>query len=223
MILSINLPGFVNLPTFFRHSKSKLDSYLALTTIIIVNIIFQTSTIFAGFFDIPSLFSNTDINVNLLAIFIIASLISVNLVNIYFAAAGWEMILPHKRSPKVYVIVGLLGTMAYAFLQISPPMRFLEDLAENFISSLGITLIFAFLVKIIVKHRPRIYEKAINSFCWIFGALTGTIIQSTNKTSITDFLIVSISSTSIAFLFFMFFEETIWSVKNLIAQRKAND
>ena len=215
-IFAIILPGMVNLPTFFRHSRSQADSYLGLSLMVIFTILFQLSTVVANF---ENLYNEKQQGIFDLAVwiaFIIISLIAVNLVNIYFAAAGWEMILPHRRSPKEYAIVGLMGTMAYTFLQISAPMEFLETMANNFIATLAIVLMLGFLVRIVVRHRPRPLEQLVNVSCRLFGGTIGTIIQSQNTTDPTQVLIIAMSSSCIAFISLIFIEETVWALKKII-------
>lgn len=217
-ILSTNLPGIVNLPTFFRHSRSTADSFLGLSSMTVLYISMQLLSIVAGYNDISS-FSSSEVNKYSMAAFVILALVIVNLVNIYFAAASWEIILPNQRSAKEYVIVGLLGTIAYTFLQITPPMTFLENTVENFISSLGIILMLAFLVKIVVRHRPRFFEQSINVICWLFGGIMGTIALLKSNSSPASVLIISTCSTSVFFLFVIFVEETVWSIKKIFESK----
>jgi purine-cytosine permease-like protein len=219
-ITSINLPGMVNLPTFFRHSKSKADSYLALSLIVLFNMLFQIFSIATGYFDASAIQGTGILDQGLLIIFILLTLISVNLVNIYFASAGWEMILPHRRSVKEYVIVGLMGTLAFTFLQISKPMSFLEEMADNFIASLGIVLLLAFLMKIIVKHRTRTNEQWMNVFCWFCGGALATVMQTVGPNEPSHILVTAIGTSALLFLVIIFLEETNWAIRKLLARRK---
>lgn len=219
-IISTTLPGIVNLPTFFRHSRSRYDSYLGLSLMIAFTMLFQIYAVISGFHDITSIVAENFTYAILLSAFILLSLISINLVNIYFASAGWEMIFPHRKSNKEFVIVGLLGTAAYTFLQVSAPMQFFLSMAENFIASLGVVLLMSFLIKTFAQHRPRPYEKLINMSCWFFGALLGTILSAQDHIGPSHALIISFSATSIAFLCVIYIEETYWSVKKVITTRK---
>ena len=141
---------------------------------ILFTIGFQDFSILVGYSDPSDIWIKGAFHQLMLIVFAFDALVSVNMVNIYFASAGWEMIVPQGRSTKQHVIVGLLGTMAYTFLQISKPMEFLEDMADNFIASLGVVLLLAFLMKIIVRHRPRPNEKVLNVACWFLG---GTVAR----------------------------------------------
>jgi len=219
-IMASTLAGIVNLPTFFRHSKSNSDSYLALSLMTIFIIIFQFYSIVAQYSDYSSISVSNNFDLILLTSFIVLSLMTVNLVNIYFSSAGWETIFPHRKSGTEYVIVGLLGTMAYTFLQISKPMEFLETMAENFIGSLGIILLLSFIVKIVVHHRPRPFERIVSVGCWLFGGIVGTVTQVETMNDSSYSLIIAICSASIAFLVVIFIEETIWSFKNAVLAKK---
>lgn len=217
-VISITLPGIVNLPTFFRHSRSHYDSYLGLSLMIFFTIIFQIYPIVVGFYDIESIVAPNYFLALVLSLFIFLSLVAVNLVNIYFASAGWEMIFPHHKSNKEFVIVGLLGTLAYTFLQISSPMQFLLDMAENFIASLGIILLIAFLVKTFAQHRPRPMEKFLNLTCWFFGGIVGTIFSSMTDVDSSRTLVISISASCILFACIIYVEETYWSAKKILTR-----
>ncbi|PIS02046.1 MAG: hypothetical protein COT85_07875 [Chlamydiae bacterium CG10_big_fil_rev_8_21_14_0_10_42_34] len=218
-VVSTNLAGIVNLPTFFRHSRSRSDSYLGLSLMIIFTMILQAYTVVIGFNNPISLSSDNMVFSVFLITFIILSLISANLVNIYFASAGWEMIFPHRKSNKEYVIIGLLGTLAYTFIQLTAPMQFFLDVAENFIASLGIILLLSFLTKTFEHHRPRPYEKMINFSCWFFGAIIGTLYSAKNPET-SNTLIISFCATTLAFLFIIYIEETYWSAKKIILEHK---
>ncbi len=218
--ISITLPGIVNLPTFFRHSRSRFDSYLGLSLMIFFTMLLQIYTIISGFNNIASVSSDSFIYAIFLSAFIFFSLISVNLVNIYFASAGWEMIFPHRKSHKDLVIVGLFGTLAYTFFQISGPMQFFLNMAENFIASLGIVLLMSFLMKTFAQHRPRPLEKLFNFSCWFFGAILGTVLSSKTDFGISNALIISFSASCIAYISIVYVEETLWSIKKILTQKQ---
>ena len=223
-VVAITLPGFINLPTFFRHSRSKSDSFLALSLITLFDIIFQSSSIFIGIStpnDIYVLFSGNQFDLSLILSFIFISMICLNMVNIYFSSAALETILPHASSSKEYALVGLIGTAAYTFFQISSPMIFLENLADNFIASLGIILLLTFLVRIIVRHRPRPFEKLISCFCWFAGCITATIAQIHSQDG-SHSLVAGICASILSFLVIIFIEETIWSIRHLSSVKKSS-
>lgn len=219
---TVTLPGIINLPTFFRHSKSRAHSFLALILITIFVSLFQILSIFIGFSEPENFFSEIIsfdsaiyFQIVLGLIFVILAMACVNLVNIYFASAAWEQILPHNLNPKEYVIVGLFGTAGYAFLQAFEPMQFIENLSDNCIANLGIVLLIAFLVKIIAKHRPRPLEKFVSGVCWLLGCITTLLALLNNPNNENQALFLGIGTSIVAFLFILFIEETIWSTKKL--------
>jgi cytosine permease len=189
-VIALTLPGTVNLPTFFRHSRSIADSILALTLITIIYILFQSLSIFTELAS-PSEFLtknvpgiSSQIHLFLGLIFVIGSLLSLNLVNIYYASAAWELLVPHKRSPKEYAIIGLLGTAAYIFFQVDFFMRFLVNMASNLIASIGITLLAVHLIDITFRA-----------------------------------LIAGCSASLLAFLTIIVCEETSWSIRKLFVKK----
>jgi purine-cytosine permease-like protein len=121
--VAITLPGFINLPTFFRHSRSKADSFFALTLITLFDSTIASSSIIIGAQDAYTLNfkcfwqTSTTLDCGLSVIFIVLCLICLNLVNIYFVSAGGELIFYRYWNSKEYAIIGLLGTGAYALLQ----------------------------------------------------------------------------------------------------------
>lgn len=215
------LPGVVNLPTFFRHAHSRADCYLALTFMTFLISLFEISTIWMKFTDDPQIVylgSNTPIFSLATLVFIVLTLICTNLLNIYFASACWESFVPHFEGAKGYAIIGLIGTATYTFIQIYSPVRFLEDLANCYIASLGTVLLIAFLVRIIVRHRPRQWEKKINGFCWFIGCLMATVATVQNIHDDIGPLIIGIVSSAFVFLMIIFIEETVWSARQLLSQ-----
>lgn len=217
----IELPGMVNLPTFFRHSRSRADSYLALTIMTFFISFFEISTIWIRLSNFTNavLFSQHQYSFifHLLPLisFIIIMLILTNLLNIYFASACWETFIPRFGGPKEYAIIGLFGTAAYTFFQISPPMLFLLDLTNDYIANLGATLLMAFLIRIVVKHRPRTFERIINFISWIVGSIAATVLEIKYPQQGIQTLLAGIGCSILFFLCVIFIEETIWATKKL--------
>ncbi len=226
-ITTLTLPGMVNLPTFFRHSRSLGDSFLALTLIMLIDIFFQCFGIFVGIMD-PSEFltkfsPETGVSTYLLLgfLFVILSMTCLNLVNIYFASAGWELILPHRWNQKEYAIVGLLGTAAYTFFQVTSSMEFIENLAGSFIVSFAASLLIGFLVKNVLQRRIRLHERLINVTCGLFGCCLAGITLINNPEEANAALVVGVFGTVISFLLIFLFEETNWAIRNLFFKEKA--
>jgi len=219
------LPGIVNLPTFFRHSKSKADSFFAISLMTVFHVLFQIFAVLAGIKS-PSIIENYIYEINsltytiLIVSFVLLLNSCINLVNIYFASAIWDALVPFYRGSKKYIIIGLLGTVIFLFLQsfvhfLKSPLYFFENIITGFISNLGIVLIIEYLISMIVRHRPRSYEKFWSSMCWLVGCLTIIILQAYAPTNQFFPLIAGINASLLSFLLVIFIEETIWSIKNL--------
>lgn len=211
------LPGVINFPTFFRHSRSKAHSYFALTLITIFVSFFQISTIWMRFSNFPV--SGLFLHLALTTIFLVVILTCCNLLNIYLASASWEAIVPHFGGAKGFAIIGLIGTLAYTFVQISVPVQYMQDLTNSYIASLGIVLLMAYLTRIIVRHRPRLFEKAINMATWLFGCLIATIYETQHFLQGVQALIVGVNATILFFLFIIFIEETVWASRKKFGKK----
>jgi len=224
--ISFLFAGMVNLPTFFRHARSKYDSYLALTLMIIIIIFFQISSIWMspGIL-IGSLFETSINHPFFLSIllkianiaFSVMLLICTNLVNIYFSYPSWEFVIPKiKKYPK-FLIIGLTGTAIYALIRIFPNIYNLINecaaVADDFIAILGITLLLIFAVRIVVRHRPKPFEKIISTVSWIIGCIA--IVIAITQNSETPPLLVGIWTTILFFGVIIFIEEPFWSFKKL--------
>jgi len=223
--LIMPLPGTVNLPTFFRYSRSLADSFLALTLIALFQIFLQTSGMWMRFDETMNLSFSEYTGFSLLAksiliAFVLLMLICGNLVNIYFASASWETIMPVLGKQKEYTIIGLVGTAAYTFIQISQPMLFIVTLTNSFIASLGIVLLISFLIRIVVKHRPRPFGRFINGLSWLAGCITAFILTAKHFGSEAQIMFVSMGASALFFLFIIFIEETLWSIGHLVFIQK---
>lgn len=230
-IVLIWLPFGVNLPTFFRYSRSKPDSILGLSLMTIFHIFFQSFTILVGLDDPAEVISKYDATNTLISGiatvgFILITYVCVNLLNIYFASVSWETIIPQHRSTKEYLIIGLVGTATYIFLQTHPlsqflySMEFLEGMLVSFIASLATILLLGFLTRMVVRHRTRAFEKLWSSVCWAIGCIASVVLQTQSRFSLNDSVIVSMVTSLVAFLIIVFIEESIWSINHLIKTKK---
>ncbi len=226
-VISVILPGIVNLPTFFRHSKSTYDSVLGLTLFILFTMFFQAFSVLIGVGNPTLFFSKVrdvfspNISIVLSILFVTLSLICINLVNIYFASAVWENLVRKTSYGKEFAIIGLMGTAAYTFMQVSTPMLFLQTFTNDVIGALGVVLIVAFVIKLFVKHRPRKIEKTVNVLCWIVGSAIGTTYQIMFPNDPNGALLATMGATLVSFLVAIFIEETIWSGKILLERNFA--
>lgn len=220
-VVAITLAGTVNLPTFFRHSHSRADSFLALTLMTFFFILFQVSSIFTTMINPADVLASNSSPIYHIAVFIFVALalIALNLINIYFAAAGFELLFPRLGAGKGNLIVGLIGTVIYVVLQNPEKMVFLEEIGDNFLANLGVVLLISYLIKAAIKHRTITSELIVNSFCWGVGCVVALIVQINYPEDPNRALIIGLCGSIISFFCIIFVEETIWAMKRLLPQR----
>jgi hypothetical protein len=131
------------------------------------------------------------------------------------ASACYETFIPKFEGTKGHAIIGLLGTAVYTFVQITTPIVFIANLLNDYIGVLGIVLIIAVLARIIIQHRPREFEKAINAASWILGCIVATYLEFQGTTEEFRILLYSTGTSVLFFLCVFFIEETIWSIKKV--------
>lgn len=211
----IFIPGMINLPTFFRHSRSTADSHLGLTYMILYYTFFECMGIWVDMSHYlgPMIFS----------LVLLILLLCNNLMNIYFASACYEALMPRFSRTKSYMITGLIGTLVYTYVPISAPLKFGVDLLNAYLVSLGIVLVIAFIVRIVVQHRPRPTEKAINTISWLIGCCVATILKFQNPQDKIHFLLFGVGATGLFFLAVLYIEETYWSSKKIIVKQDKLD
>jgi hypothetical protein len=222
----IMLPGIINLPTFFRYSRSRADSYLALSIMAIGMTCFECASIampfsITGQFVLSeSLQGYGEVFISSTLLFLIVTCICENLLNIYLASACYEIFIPRFRETKSHVMMGFLGLFIYILTRIfhsdAVLAAALASVIECYIAIAGIVLVICMLLRLIVQHRPRTFEKTINLTAWLTGCATVTImgIQYPGDTTIT--LLYGISVVGLFFLMVFFIEETFWSIKKVL-------
>jgi cytosine permease len=218
------LPGIINLPTFFRHSRSKADSFLALTFMVIFYTFFECATIWMNFSTGSTFILATPTAmlgyVIPTALFLVLTSTCSNLLNIYLASACYETFIPKFAGTKGHAIMGLMGTAAYTFIQISSPVQFLENLLNCFIGVIGIVLFIGVLARIIIRHRLRTFERTINIIAWLIGCIVATMLIIQNPDQVVRPLLLSMGASTLFFLFVFFIEETYWSLQKIRSGRR---
>jgi hypothetical protein len=220
------IPETVNLPTFFRHSQSTAHSILALTIMFFFISFFQISSIYLDFSD-ATFFHMTNGSIfslnSLFILFFIAIILLCNLTtNIYLASAGFESIMQRRSTGKEYAIIGLLGTAAFTFIQISPPMIFLKNLGNYFISNLAVALSIAYVGQYFLRQRLNFlkkFGKLIGSAAWTVGCVSSIILEIQNPNQTTQTLLSSAGISAFFFLTVIFIGDTFWAAKKLIASK----
>lgn len=220
--LLVFLPGTINLPTLFRHSQSKADSYLGLSIYILLVSFYQISTIWMRFtnnwgitYDDYSFYSFV------IFLFILLTLIFINLGNIYYATALCERYMP-RMAKMIGLAFGIVGTGYYLFIQKYHyyPIHIITGLTNSFLAGLGVVLLIGYLIRMIVQHRPRKNEKTLNLLCWIVGCIVAAFFVFFNiKDYVKPFFMGTFASAS-SFLIIIFIEENIWATKKVLSHRK---
>lgn len=213
------LPGFINLPTFFRHAQSKAHAVggLSLTTFNII--LFQIFFVLIGINSIVA-FSETLSSSIILVLFTILSLVCINLVNIYFSAATWEVALSQYAGAKGHVLSGLIGTLFYCVLQGSKSMELVNNVMDGFISCLGFVLLIEYSLKALPSHWTTAYEKRLSNFSWAVGCITILCITIMNPFNSIKSIGWGIGGAVITFIAVIFFKETFWAIKTLVKRKK---
>ncbi len=212
------LPGVINLPTFFRHSKSRADSYLGLSIMTGAITFFECTSIWAPFSpqgEFLSQYPISNIFVFVTVMFLVVTLTCSNLLNIYFASACYETFIPRFRGPKGHAIMGLLGTSMFVFVQTSPPLEFIKNLFTDYIVLIVIVLVIAMLLRIVIQHRPRAFEKRVNMASWLVGCAVTTFVEVHHPDQTIQALLHGMGATILFFLLVFFIEETFWAIKKV--------
>jgi len=210
----IYLPGILSLPTLFRHSRSKPDSFLGFALAMLVIMLFQISSTLmpsSTFFTSPLLPA---------FVLILYPLICNNVLNIYWASACWETFLPNAGGIKGGIIFGIVGAAFYTFIQISPQITFISDLINSYLSNFGIVLLVSFLMQTVVRHRPRMFAKLINTIAWMIGCAVATIWKFESPENGIHALVAGIGAIILFFLCVIFIEEVVWSIKLLASGKR---
>lgn len=252
-IVAQNLTGVVNLPTFFRHARSKQDALVGLALITCLVSVFQIFSILVGIASPLDFFSRTLSSDSGLfgyafsVVFVIASTLCVNLVNIYFASAGWEAISNLLRSvsstwkselkaflryvlvPRsskyatalglVCVINGLLASIFYQVFQNFKQIEFLQVASNNGLATLWVVLMLAFLTKIFEKHRPRLLERTVSGTSWFIGGFVAIYTQIKSLQGANQALIAGIIASSLAYISAIFIEAALWAMGELFRRK----
>ncbi|MGE3557146.1 MAG: hypothetical protein AB7M93_30005 [Candidatus Obscuribacterales bacterium] len=208
-VVGYNLGAMVNLPTFFRHARSYAHAMLALTLILL----FFTALELYSIWFVPINYSSDSL---FDAIFFVCIIILIgaasNLINIYFASACWEVIVPFTSKTAGYILIGLIGTMIFIGVQDANWIIFVEELFVGAVGCLGIALLATFVIQLVTKaHRVRPWERVAGILCWGIGLVAVVLTQIHAQGASGLSLAFGVLTTLIAILVFLFVEETGWA------------
>lgn len=213
--VAATLPGIVNLPTFFRHGKSRTHAFFAITLLTILTAIIESSSIWMGqassSVGVFHHMNNGLFSAFMIFSFIVLSSVAVNLVNVYFASASWEALFPKVTGMKKYAIVGMVGTILFTIVQVDAPLVIIENIFGSYIANLGLTILMGFLVRRVVTHRERAFEVVFSLICWLIGCMFTTFSQLIYPSQLSLSFYLGLFGTGLSFMIFIFGEESIWS------------
>jgi purine-cytosine permease-like protein len=220
LVIAATFVGMLNLPTFFKHSRSKIDSYLGLTVLTFLTSLFQASSVWVKYDEL----NGHSLGVVFVLLFLCVSVICINIVNIYYAFAGIKMLFPKIQNSSylhvlTYTLIGFAGTVLSILFHATNPFLMLVILAVAFLANLGIVLLMSFLVSILIKHRIRFYEKTINNICLLVGCICSFIVQLRYPEDQNSAFIWGIGGCILTFLIAAFIAETVWSFKIVQASK----
>jgi purine-cytosine permease-like protein len=203
LILTINLAVTIDIPTFFRHSKSKKDSINAIAAIQIISFLIGVAGLFLSTLIAPWFGLNTDNTIltngfylkSFLIIFIFISAISANITNVYSSSVGWELLAPILAGKKEYLILGLSLTLGFILIANIISLEILANLTDYALINLAFTIITAYTFFLRTKRKPFLYEKLSYFAAWVISIIFNFlqiygIILKTISPLITGFVLV---------------------------------
>ncbi|HSX26287.1 MAG TPA: hypothetical protein VLE89_04690 [Chlamydiales bacterium] len=184
LVLATNLGITSDMPTFFRHSRSWVESIKGLTLTQLITLAFGLASLFLGsivngFFEINNSViageNNALLRISLL-IFIFVTAVCTNVANVYSASVGWELVAPRTLvGRKEYMILGLCLTIFYILLSnVFSPIYLLET-SDCALVNFCLVLIFAYLVIRYQKIKPTPYQQCVYFTAWLLSTAANTV------------------------------------------------
>lgn len=224
-VVLLLLPGMINLPTFFRHARSRADGIMGLTLMTVFVTLMQAGSIWfsqamkGGEMLLPyTIRTGWTLDLLVVLAFVILLTFCVNLVNVYFASAALETLTPNFANARGFAVIGLMGTLVYGLLQTASVLHAVEVLTTHYIGCLGVMLLAGYLLRLVTQHRPRPMEQHVNFICWGIGCAVATVLFFLVAEEGVSF-IGGIVASALSFVLFVFVEETVWAVGRLVSKR----
>jgi cytosine permease len=191
LVLSTNLGISSDLPTFFRHSKSRAESFKALFAVQALNIGFGLLSLLLGALIISNfevnealIIGNNPLRLSLL-FFIFLSVICANVANVYSASVGWEILAPRALvGRKEYFILGLGLTTIFILVSGLIPTEFILTVSDISLVNLCLILALGDIISQMQKKLPSPATQKVYFAAWfISSALNCFSFFSTDKLS----------------------------------------
>lgn len=216
--------GIVNLPSFYKHARSKADAYLGLTLWFVFTAFLEITSIWLSksnlfLFNSNILKAHNIFYAYFLVGFIVITVLANLISNIFFSSACWEILYKNFKGPKKFAILGLLYTSLYLFIQVSGPMQYLFNLANYFVGALAGVLLMNYLGVLVVQQKKHVLVRYFSIAAWVVGCVVSVFIEYKRTNHPAETLLVTLSSTSIFFLWIFFLYETLWSGRKILHRR----
>lgn len=224
------LPFTVNLPTLMRHAISRADAVLAISIKTGLLVFFELATVFLNVdtssdFVRKLMFVSSETGIVIALFFVIASYICVNLLNIYFAYAGWETVFPKFQSKWRYCCVGILGTFLFYILQLfesnfqfKNTLVVAEMILTGFFVNLGFVLMIDFLLHRFIKGSLRPYQRVMSTICWGSGCIVTVYTALCSNLSSANVYSMGVLASCVFFLVALFISVSISSLKQVLKE-----
>ncbi len=221
--VAITLVTIINLPTFFRHRRSEADAIFALPIFIFFTAVIECLGVFLVNNDTGEIFTkylNTSLpNAIIIILFLLNMVFCANLVNIYFASAVWEVLIPWFSRAKELALIGMGGTAVFLLIQSPVLMTYGEKLFTMFIAILGIVVLNGYGAKKLIEHRERKWELIVNTIYWIFGCLAVIKIQNIQSEYSTIAFVTGSALSAFLLWCTLFAEEMFWGFKKVVLKK----
>lgn len=182
LIVSSLIASVIDFPTFFRHSRSKKDSVIALFVIFIVTIAIQCMGLFLYHLFLVDKAFISDLMLRgktpsiLISVFLIISIITSASWNIYAASVGWESLFPRFKDRTEYAVIGLTATLIFTSVYMRNSLIIVTNVFDTFISGVGGVLVFEYLRKQFLHEESLSSEVLYNNGSWWLGGAVGLVI-----------------------------------------------
>jgi cytosine permease len=182
LIVSSLIASIIDFPTFFRHSKSKKDSIIALIVILFGTIVIQClGLLLYHLFLIDKnfifdLMAKGEVASILISIFLVISIVTSASWNIYAASVGWESLFPKFKDKTEYAVIGLTATLIFTSVYMRSSLIPVTNVCDTFISGIGGVLVFEYLRMQFLHEKSLSSEVLYNNASWWIGGFVGLFI-----------------------------------------------
>lgn len=178
LALGSSLGVTADLPTFFRHSRSKAESIKALAVIQILSLIIGIGALYlgavidpwSGLNEIGNLTHGNPLLSISLFVLIFVSVICANVSNVYAGSVGWEVWAPKSLiGKKEYLLFGLGLTSFFIFFSNLFAIDIMLEKTDAALVNICLVLIIGYIIYLIRHKHPTSIEKYFYFFSWLMA------------------------------------------------------